>query len=63
MNNIERGLTFIPIDLKTASMYVFIDGSFANNKDLSSQIGYVILLGNETRMGEDKVKLRGNLIT
>ena len=34
MNNIERGLTFIPIDLKTASMYVFIDGSFTNNKNL-----------------------------
>jgi hypothetical protein len=58
----ERGLTFIPIDLKTASMYVFIDGSFVNNKDLFFQIGYMILLGNETRMGEDKVKLRGNLI-
>ena len=34
MNNMERGLRFTPIDLKTASMYVFVDGSFANNKDL-----------------------------
>ena len=63
MNNMQRGLKFVPIDLKTASMYVFVDGSFANNKDLSSQIGYVILLGNETQLGEGKVKLRGNLIT
>jgi hypothetical protein len=63
MNNMERGLRFVPIDLKTASMYVFVDGSFANNKDLSSQIGYVILIGNETQMGEDKVKIRGNLVT
>jgi hypothetical protein len=42
-------------------MYVFVDGSFTNNKDLFSQIGYMILLGNETQ-SEDKVKLRGNLI-
>lgn len=26
---------------------IFINGSFANNKDLSSQIGYVIALINE----------------
>jgi hypothetical protein len=62
INNIERGLSFVPVDLKTASMYVFVDGSFANNKDLFFQIGYVILIGNETQIGEDKVKLYNNLI-
>jgi hypothetical protein len=29
-------------------LFVFVDGSFANNKDFSSQIGYVIILANET---------------
>ena len=32
-------------DLK---LFAFVDASFANNKDMSSQIGYVIVLGNET---------------
>ena len=58
----KRGLRFTPINLKTASMYVFVDGLFANNKDLSLQIGYMILLGNKTQLGENKIKLRGNLI-
>jgi hypothetical protein len=58
----ERGLRFVPINLKTASIYVFVDGFFANNKDLSSQIGYVILIGNETQIGKDKIKIRGNLV-
>jgi hypothetical protein len=33
-------------------LFVFIDGSFANNKDFSSQIGYVIILANETSINE-----------
>jgi hypothetical protein len=33
-------------------LFVFVDGSFANNKDFSSQIGYVIILANETSINE-----------
>jgi hypothetical protein len=33
-------------------LFVFVDGSFANNKDFSSQIGYVIILANETFMNK-----------
>ena len=47
MENRDRGLHYIPIDIATAKLYVFVDGSFANNKDLSSQIGFVIMLSNE----------------
>jgi hypothetical protein len=36
MEHLDRGLTYIPIDLSTAKLFVFVDGSFANNKDLSS---------------------------
>jgi hypothetical protein len=43
-------------------MYVFVDGFFINNKDLSSQIGYVIFIGNETQIGEDKINIRNNLV-
>ncbi|KAM4065231.1 cwf18 domain containing protein [Hirsutella rhossiliensis] len=44
MDHQLRGLTYKPIDLATAKLMVFTDGSFANNKDLSSQLGFVIAL-------------------
>ena len=49
----DRGIRAIPVDLKTTKLYVFADGSFANNKDLSSQLGYIIILANETSTPED----------
>jgi hypothetical protein len=61
MKNQNRGLTYIEIDLRSAKLYVFVDGSFANNKDLSSQIGYEIILANET-IDSDEFSIRGNLI-
>ena len=61
--NMARGLRFIPIDFDSAALYVFVDGSFANNRDLSSQIGYVIVLGNETpHPTENVIILRGNIV-
>jgi hypothetical protein len=61
--NISRGLNYTPLDLTTAKLYVFVDGSFANNKDLSSQIGFVITLGTETTSEEEfKFTLKGNII-
>ena len=44
IENADRGLKFIKLDQKTLQLLVFTDASFANNKDLSSQIGYVIIL-------------------
>lgn len=64
MNNKDRGLRYIKVNLPSAALYVFADGSLANNKDFSSQIGYVIILGNESPHDEDcKFVLRGNIIT
>lgn len=61
MTNQDRGLKYIPLDLSKANLYVFVDGSFANNRDLSSQIGFVIVLANE--ITEDfKFTLKGNII-
>jgi hypothetical protein len=34
----------VPLDMNSLSLLVFTDASFANNKDLSSQIGFVIIL-------------------
>src|SRR5438552_2854002 len=61
MKNLDRGIDYIPIDLTDAKLFVFVDGSFANNKDLSSQIGYEIILANEST-DEDQFRIRGNLI-
>jgi hypothetical protein len=53
------------LNLNKAKIYVFVDGSFANNKDLSSQIGFIIILANENEnenTGNDEFNLYGNLI-
>jgi hypothetical protein len=50
--NVNLGLNFVPIDLNTMKLYAMVNASFANNQDLSSQIGYVIVLGNETTENE-----------
>lgn len=61
IDNQQRGLKYVPVDLATAKLFVFADGSFANNKDLSSQLGYVVILANETDNNE-VLTIRGNLI-
>jgi hypothetical protein len=61
LGNLDRGLTYIPLDLPHAKLFVFVDGSFANNKDLSSQIGYEIILANEST-GDEEFTIEGNLI-
>jgi hypothetical protein len=61
MENIDRGITYVPLDLSTAKLYVFVDGSFANNKDLSSQLGYEVILANEVDR-EDSFEIHSNLI-
>jgi hypothetical protein len=63
IDNSQRGLTFIPLDLERTKLFIFTDGSFANNKDLSSQLGFLIVLGNESRTGEgDNFAIQGNIV-
>lgn len=61
INNTQRGLNYVPVDLSSAKLMVFTDGSFANNRDLSSQIEYVIMLVNEN-VHRDLFDIRGNLL-
>ncbi|RAL58471.1 hypothetical protein DID88_005175 [Monilinia fructigena] len=44
MDNKTRGLKFVPLDKDSLQIVAFTDASFANNPDLSSQIGYIIAL-------------------
>ncbi|RFU25514.1 hypothetical protein B7463_g10820, partial [Scytalidium lignicola] len=46
IENAARGLRFVKLDKNTLQLLVFTDASFANNKDLSSQIGYVLALAD-----------------
>ncbi|KAI0993306.1 hypothetical protein K3495_g14878, partial [Podosphaera aphanis] len=39
-----RGLNFVKLDQQSLPLITFTDSSFANNRDNSSQIGYVIVL-------------------
>lgn len=39
-----KGLRFVPLELATMDMAIFIDASFAGNADLSSQLGFVTVL-------------------
>jgi hypothetical protein len=49
IDNPMRGLTFVALDLDSLNLMIFTDASFANNKDLSSQIGFVIALTDKNR--------------
>jgi hypothetical protein len=61
--SLDRGLKSIVLtDLGSAKLYVFVDGSFANNSDLSSQLGFIILLANENIDEDHKFTVRGNII-
>ncbi|THC93999.1 hypothetical protein EYZ11_006508 [Aspergillus tanneri] len=61
INNLDKGIKYVAMNLSTAKLFVFVDGSFANNKDFSSQIGYEIILANESAQNEE-FEITGNLI-
>ncbi|KAF2705029.1 hypothetical protein K504DRAFT_388970, partial [Pleomassaria siparia CBS 279.74] len=58
-----RGITFIPIQLDRTKLFIFTDSLFANNKDLSLQLGFLIILANKRRTGDsDSFKIYSNII-
>lgn len=62
IKNKNRGIKFIGLDLMTAKLYIFVDGSFAGNKDLSSQIGFVTVLANEISNDGKSFVIKGNIL-
>jgi hypothetical protein len=36
LEHLDRGLTYILLNVLTAKLFVFVDGSFVNNKDYNS---------------------------
>ena len=61
MENLDRGLRYVTVNLVEAKLMVFVDGSFANNKDLSSQLGFILMLVNESA-DTNTFTIRGNVI-
>src|SRR6266567_4671963 len=57
----DRGIKYIAFNLEYAKLFIFVNSSFANNKDFSSQIGYLIILANKTK-GNNNFAIKGNLI-
>jgi len=49
IDNLEHDLRYISLTLKNVKLFLFINSSFTNNRDLSSQISYIIILRNELR--------------
>lgn len=41
---------------------IFMDGSFANNADLNSQIGFIIMLTNETHPTDGSFMIKNNTV-
>jgi hypothetical protein len=59
--NINRGLSYVQLKMTDLKLFAMVDASFANNKDMSSQMGYVIVLGNEVT-NNTSFNIRGNII-
>src|ERR1035438_7591697 len=65
MEHLDRGIKYVKLDLDLMKLFVFIDSLFANNKDFSSQIGYEIIIANETTRApydNSSFRMRGNLV-
>jgi hypothetical protein len=61
MKHLDRGLDYIALDLSICKLFIFANGSFANNKNLSSQLGFLIHLANEMR-GSSFFELASNIV-
>jgi hypothetical protein len=47
IDNAQRGLRYVQLDLHSMKLIVFTDASFANNTDYTSQIGFIICLTDD----------------
>ena len=64
MDNKDRKLTYKKLNPKNLRLYIFVDGLFANNKNISLQIGYIIVLSNEkpSHNNDNEIRITGNII-
>lgn len=60
--NKARGLHMIVLNLPRCRLYCFVDASHATNKDLSSQLGVVMILAEESTTADGEFRIRGNYV-
>jgi hypothetical protein len=61
MEHLNRGLSYVHIDLNAAKIFIFADELFANNKNLSSQLGFLMVLVYENHL-ESSFALTDNIM-
>ncbi|PMD58685.1 uncharacterized protein K444DRAFT_531059, partial [Hyaloscypha bicolor E] len=62
LKSLNRGLKYIKLSFLIAKLYIFINGLFTNNKDLSSYIRFEVILTNKANIRENKFIFYNNLI-
>lgn len=58
----NKHLHFVKLLPEVLKLFVFVDAAFANNDDLSSQLGFVIVAANERQNKDGTTSIKGNLI-
>jgi hypothetical protein len=61
MEHLNRRLNYVHVNLNAVKIFIFADGSFANNKNLSSQLGFLIVLAYENHL-KSSFALTNNII-
>jgi hypothetical protein len=61
MEHLNQGLSYVNVNLNAAKIFIFADGLFANNKDLNSQLGFLIVLVYKDHL-KSSFALIGNIV-
>jgi hypothetical protein len=61
MEHLDQRLSYVHVNLNAAKIFIFADGSFANNKDLSSQLEFLMVLVHENHL-KSSFALTGNIM-
>jgi hypothetical protein len=61
MEYLDRRLNYVHVNLNAVKIFIFADGLFANNKDLSSQLGFLVGFAYENHL-ESFFALTGNIM-
>ncbi|TQN63587.1 hypothetical protein CSHISOI_11828, partial [Colletotrichum shisoi] len=63
---IDYSLTFLPINLPSVKIFVFVNRSFTNNVNLTLQLRFIIILANKKLINNigntDTCTIRGNVV-
>jgi hypothetical protein len=61
MEHLNQELSYVYVDLNAAKIFIFANESFANNKDLNSQLGFLMVLAHENHL-KSSFALTGNIM-